>query len=77
MLYYKAWLYNLLTVLCLIMENICKVGVSLTLMQSFQQIINCDFQQFLIMLSIMISLWIAIFFCNFYRQSVRIMLYIK
>ena len=67
MLYYikKAWLDNLLTVLCLIAENICKVGVSLTLMWSFQQIIERDFLRFIIMLSGMISLWIIIFLLQF------------
>lgn len=71
MLYYikKAWLDNLLTVLCLIAENICKVGVSLNLMWSFQQIIERDFLRFIIMLSGMISLWIIIFLLQFFTGS--------
>ena len=63
MFYYlkKAWFLNLLAVVCLILQNIFKVGVSLALMQSFQKIIERDLQQFLLQLGIMILFWIAVF----------------
>ena len=63
MFYYlkKAWFLNLLAVVCLILQNIFKVGVSLALMQSFQKIIERDLQQFLFQLGIMILFWIAVF----------------
>ena len=63
MFYYlkKAWFLNLLAVVCLILQNIFKVGVSLALMQSFQKIIEQDLQQFLLQLGIMILFWIAVF----------------
>ena len=63
MFYYlkKAWFLNLLAVVCLILQNIFKVGVSLALMQSFQKIIERDLQQFLLQLSIMILFWIIVF----------------
>lgn len=63
MFYYlkKAWFLNLMAVICLIVQNIFKVGVSLALMQSFQKIIERDLQQFLLQLSIMILFWIIVF----------------
>lgn len=69
MIYYlkKALLPNLLAVICLLVENVAKVGVSLTLMYSFQQIINGNLKSFLFMLTVMVLLWILIFLISILR----------